>query len=155
MESQPHRTEGRHCLPPDGTPPSSTALIARDIPDRLMMNYLLIFGTLFLTVAGQLVLKWRALALRPGPPASGVSYLVTIFTDPYVWLGLGGAVLASVCWVLAVRQTPLSVAYPFMALSFLLVPAAASVLFGESISAGQYAGMATIVAGVALTAILR
>jgi multidrug transporter EmrE-like cation transporter len=54
-----------------------------------------------------------------------------------------------------VRQTPLSVAYPFMALSFLLVPAAASVLFGESISAGQYAGMATIVAGVALTAILR
>jgi drug/metabolite transporter (DMT)-like permease len=123
---------------------------------HFMQNYLPIFGTLLLTVAGQLLLKWRALATRPPLPASGkLSYLMTMFTDPYVWLGLGGAVLASVCWVLAVRQTPLSVAYPFMALSFLLVPAAASVLFGESISAGQYAGMATIVAGVALTAILR
>lgn len=121
-----------------------------------MQNYLLIFGTLLLTVAGQLVIKWRALALLQAPLPSGkLAYLVAMFTDPYVWLGLGGAVLASVCWVLAVRQAPLSIAYPFMALSFLLVPAAAAVLFGESISAGQYVGMATIVAGVALTAILR
>jgi drug/metabolite transporter (DMT)-like permease len=121
-----------------------------------MQNYLLIFGTLLLTVAGQLVVKWRALALQQGlPPAGRLPYLVAMFTDPFVWLGRGGAVLASVCWVLVVRQAPLSVAYPFMALSFLLVPAAASVFFGESISAGQYAGMATIVVGIALTAILR
>jgi drug/metabolite transporter (DMT)-like permease len=121
-----------------------------------MQNYLFIFGTLFLTVAGQLITKWRALALQQSLPPSGrVAYLIAMFTDPFVWLGMGGAVLAMVCWVLAVRQAPLSVAYPFMALSFLLVPAAASLLFGESVSAGQYTGMATIVLGIALTAILR
>lgn len=78
-----------------------------------------------------------------------------MFLDPFVVCALGGAVIASVFWMLAVQQLPISVAYPFMALSFILVPWAASMLLGESVSAGQYVGIALVVSGVALNAMLR
>ncbi len=126
-----------------------------------MQTYLFIFGTLGLTVFGQLMIKWRALAHTGAPPigtgrsAGSLGYLVAMFTDAGVWCGLVGAVIASVCWTLAVRQAPLSLAYPFMALSFVLVPAAAAALFGETISLGQVLGLALVVGGVVLNATWR
>ncbi len=120
-----------------------------------MQKYLLIFATLLLTVSGQVIIKWRAEAVAHLASAGRLAYLQAMFTDPYVWCGLGGAVLASLCWMLAVQQTALSIAYPFMALSFVLVPAAAALLFGESVSVGQYVGQAMIVGGVTLAAVWR
>jgi multidrug transporter EmrE-like cation transporter len=121
-----------------------------------MQKYLLIGATLLLTVVGQLVIKWRALEIgRIAEQPGKAAYLLAMLTDSLVWCGLAAAVLASVCWILVVQQAAVSVAYPFMALSFLLVPAAAALLFGEAVSAGQYLGLALIVLGVALTAVLR
>jgi multidrug transporter EmrE-like cation transporter len=66
-----------------------------------------------------------------------------------------GHVAASVCWVHVVRQVPLSVAHPLMAMGFLLVPAASVGAVRRSHIRWPIAGMATIMAGVAPTAILR
>jgi drug/metabolite transporter (DMT)-like permease len=121
-----------------------------------MQKYMLISLTLFLTVAGQLIIKWRAVSTAElGASASKLVYIHLMLTDPYVWCGLAGAVVASICWMLALQQAALSIAYPFMALSFMLVPTAAALLFNETISSGQYIGQALIVAGVTLTAIWR
>ncbi len=117
-----------------------------------MQGYLYVLATLLLTVAGQLLVKWRALEIAGSEATSDrLSYLLAMFTDPFVILGLGLAVLASVSWMLAVQGMAVSVAYPFMALSFLLVPLAAVLFFGEALGAFQVLGLLLIVAGVALT----
>ena len=119
-----------------------------------MGKYLFIAGTLAFTLFGQLLLKSRALALSAAYGREHrVQYLVAMFTDRIVWIGLVAAVLASICWTLAVQQAPLSVAYPFMALSFVFVPLGALLMFGERIAVGQWMGLVMIMLGVAVSAL--
>ena len=115
-----------------------------------MTNYLFIAGTLFLTAFGQLVIRARAVAVAT-PGSDRIAYLIAMFLDFWVWLGLLGAVLAAVCWILALRQLDLAAAYPFIALSFLIVPAGALLFLGERVNGMQWLGCCLIVAGVAVT----
>jgi drug/metabolite transporter (DMT)-like permease len=119
-----------------------------------MSKYVFIAGTLLFTLFGQLLLKSRALSLSPSDGEdSKLRYLAAMFTDRFVWAGLGAAVVASICWALAVQQAPLSLAYPFMALSFVFVPLGALMMFGERITTGQWTGSLLIVAGVVVSAV--
>ena len=61
-------------------------------------------------------------------------------------LGLYG--FSTLLWVLALRTIPLSKAYPFMAIGFLIVPIAAYFTFGESINRMQILGMLFVVGGL-------
>lgn len=115
-------------------------------------GYFFVFATLAFTVVGQILLKWRSVAVVQAAPSSDrIGYIIGMFSDFYVWCGLGMAVVASICWMLAVQKLPVSVAYPFMALSFLFVPLLAALLLAEKLTLGQGFGMVLIVAGIALT----
>jgi len=105
------------------------------------MVYLLIALVLALTVYGQLVTKARALVYSGGPALSKVGYLAAMFTDFHVLAGLAAA--------------SLSYAYPFMALTFALVPIGSKLLFSEVVSPLQCAGIVLIVLGVGLNAVAR
>ena len=121
-----------------------------------MEKYGYIGLTLVLTVYAQLIVKARALVHAPG--AIGVrklNYLWAMYTDIGVLSGFLAGVLASICWTLALEKASLGLAYPLMALSFLIVPLSASFLFSEPISGRQIAGLCMIVAGVALSTIGR
>jgi drug/metabolite transporter (DMT)-like permease len=120
-----------------------------------MDRYLFIGLTLALTVYGQLVMKSRALSATSSGDGSKLHYLVTMFTDALVLSALASGVLAAVCWMLALERTDIGFAYPFMALSFVLVPLAAAFFFEEPVSLGQMAGLFMIVAGVTVSATLR
>jgi drug/metabolite transporter (DMT)-like permease len=124
----------------------------RDSQDHgTVSKYFFIAGALFLTAFGQLIIRARALAVAHA--ASGrAGYLIAMLLDPWVWVGLCGAVLAAVCWILTLRQLSVSTAYPFMALSFVIVPTGALVFLGEHVTALQWLGCCVIVAGVAVTA---
>lgn len=119
-----------------------------------MQRYIFISGTLVFTVFGQLMIKARAQAFAGVyEPRGKMAYLTAMFADPWVWAGFAAAVAASVCWILAVQTAPLSLAYPFMALSFLLVPALSVFFFGETVSAWQSVGLMLIVAGVVVNGV--
>ncbi|MGE8106551.1 EamA family transporter [Allorhizobium sp. NPDC080224] len=118
-----------------------------------MEKYLFIAATLILTAYGQLVVKARSIAMIGKGPSTRTDYLVAMFTDPGVISGLVAAVVASACWTLAIQRTSLGVAYPFMALTFVIVPIGSVLLFGERLSMLQVIGMVTIVAGVTVSAI--
>jgi drug/metabolite transporter (DMT)-like permease len=60
-----------------------------------------------------------------------------MFTDVLVLSGFASAVFAAACWILALERTDIEFAYPFMALSFVLVPLAAGFFFEEPVSLGQ------------------
>jgi len=110
--------------------------------------------TLGLTVYGQLIMKARALAHASDKGGgSKFDYLLAMYTDIGVLSGLGAAVLASVCWALALEKAGLGFAYPFMALSFIIVPLATRVLFQEVLSPVQFVGLLLIAIGVAMNAL--
>ena len=119
------------------------------------MTFILIGLVLALTVYGQLIVKARAIFYSEGEPMSRTEYLVLMFTDVHVLAGLGAAAAASAFWILAIERASLSFAYPFMALSFVLVPIGSQIWFGESISPLQYTGISLIFVGVGLSAIGR
>jgi drug/metabolite transporter (DMT)-like permease len=121
-----------------------------------MERYFFIGLTLALTAYGQLIVKARALSFFPAA-ADGdkLRYLVAMLTDAGVLSGLVAAVIASLCWILALERTDIGFAYPFLALSFVIVPVAAFFLFGEPLSPLQLAGLALIIAGVSINALAR
>jgi undecaprenyl phosphate-alpha-L-ara4N flippase subunit ArnE len=59
---------------------------------------------------------------------------------------------ATLAWIWILRQVPLSRAYVFMSLSFVVVPLLAHVVLREQLSPQVVAGALLIVAGVAVTA---
>ncbi len=120
-----------------------------------MSRYAWIAATLALTLFGQLMTKARALDHAREAGDRQVHYLLGMMTDSRYLAGLVAALLASFCWLFAIKETALSVAYPFMALSFILVPLGSAWLFGDRLTTGQLLGGALIVAGVTLNAVPR
>lgn len=95
-----------------------------------------------LAALGQVLFK---LGVRGGaPPAALLS--------PYVLVGLAVYALSTLLWLRALARLPLSFAYPFASLTFLLVTLAGHFLFREPLSPTQVAGCLLIAAGLACLA---
>lgn len=113
------------------------------------MAYLFVAMTILLTVYGQLVLKWQV-GLYPhlvSAPFS-VANITTLLLKPWVISGFVAAFGASICWMAAISKLPLSRAYPFMSINFVLVAIVAAWLFHENLDAHKLTGTFIIVAGV-------
>ncbi|MGI0480245.1 EamA family transporter [Geminocystis sp. CENA526] len=114
------------------------------------MNYLYIFGTIFFTVYGQLILKWR-IGLYGSLPEillDRILFLLRLLLDPFIFSGFVSAFLASLCWMAAMTKFQLSYAYPFMSFAFVLVLILSNIFFKEPITIGKSIGMAFIVLGI-------
>lgn len=74
------------------------------------------------------------------------------FLNPWMAAALTLYTAATVLWVLILRSTPISIAYPFVALGFVLVPLAGHLLFDERLSLATIAGCGLIVTGVLVIA---
>lgn len=106
--------------------------------------------TILLTSYGQVVLKWQAGKTVPPPFAFMTTWpdLAQLLLRPWVLSAFVAAFGASLCWMLALSRLELSRAYPFMALSFVLVSMAAVPLFGETLTAPKLIGLTLIVVGL-------
>jgi len=121
-----------------------------------MRSTLLVFVVLAFTVYGQLVIKARAVIHAVQGGARGkLYYLALMFSDLWTLSALAAAVAAAVFWMLALQRLDIGYAYPFIALSFVLVPLGATALFGEPLPATQLLGIALIIAGVTVSALAR
>ncbi len=112
----------------------------------------MVASTVLLTSYGQVVLKWQAGKVQ-APPFAFMQVWPDIFqllVRPWVMSAFVAAFGASLCWMLALSKLELSRAYPFMALSFLIVSMAAVPLFGEVLTGPKLIGLAFIVAGLVI-----
>jgi undecaprenyl phosphate-alpha-L-ara4N flippase subunit ArnE len=100
-----------------------------------------------LMVAGQLLFRKSAVT---APPLSTLKGLAVLGTNPFFLLALCLYGVATLLWVSALQYIPLSRAYAFMALSFLVVPIAAVVLYGEAFTAKLAIGLCLVTAGLIL-----
>lgn len=110
------------------------------------MKWFWVLSSVLCSSTAHVLLKKGASTLLPGSTAP--AKIIQAISN--YWL-VGGAALhglALVLWVVALAKMPLSVAYPFIALSYVFVSAAAWYFFNEPLSATKLAGMGLVVLGV-------
>lgn len=110
-----------------------------------MLQTVLILVSVLMVCAGQLLFKLVGLRIQ-----SGLTLL-----DAKVWTIAFGAMViygcATVLWIAILRTVPLVKAYPYMALSFVLVPLGSIFLYSEKVHWTYLLGALFIVMGVVLT----
>lgn len=118
-----------------------------------MIGYFYIFGTIVLTVYGQLILKWRILKYGALPEglAHKVIFLGKLLLDPYIFSGFVAAFAASFFWMAAMTKFDISFAYPFMSGAFVLVFLCSIYLFNEPATWQKIIGLVLIVLGIIMT----
>ncbi len=122
--------------------------------DNRGIGIALILAAVFLLTVTQIVIKSR-LSEHGTVPFSlegGWPYLLGLLADWQVWIGGLGLVICSVLWYAAISRIPLSLAFPFAALSYPLIFAGSVLFLHERFSWQSLAGNCLIVLGVMLAA---
>ena len=114
------------------------------------MSYVYILCTILLTVYGQLTIKWHVLKAGAFPESSlgKIIFLGNLLLNPWVISAFLAALLASLTWMAAMTKLPLSHAYPFMSLAFVLVLIFSGVLFQEPMTSPKIIGIVLVILGL-------
>ncbi len=119
------------------------------------MRYFYIFATLFFTIYGQLVLKWRISHLKYTLPDGGISdkfvSLIKLIFDPFIFSGFVSAFVASLFWMAAMTKFQITEAYPFMSLAPAIVFILGVWLLNETFTWGKVIGLILIMIGLIVT----
>jgi multidrug transporter EmrE-like cation transporter len=86
---------------------------------------------------------------------SVLAELIRLVFNPVVFSGLVLYVVSTILWLAALSKTTLSFAYPFTALTFILVMLSSRMVFLESIPPLRYLGIGLIVAGILVSSVAR
>jgi small multidrug resistance pump len=103
--------------------------------------YLALLGGVLVGVAGQILLKMGA--QRSGD-------IVAQFLDPYTIVGFAVYALAAILYIISLKRIPLSVAFPSVSLSYIVVAVAAHLMWQEPLGLPQFGGIALISGGILL-----
>ena len=76
--------------------------------------------------------------------------LLTMLSNPWIIIAIPLYVGGFILWLIILSKFNLSFAYPFLALSFIMVPLAATMIIGENISMMRWAGIIVIFFGVVI-----
>jgi undecaprenyl phosphate-alpha-L-ara4N flippase subunit ArnE len=107
---------------------------------------LLTFVSVMLAI-GQILFRFGA---RQAAPVEDVSSLMALMLSPTIVGAVAIYGATTVVYVIALQKVPLSLAYPFMALGYIILPLASLMLFGEPISLRYVLGVALILGGLFL-----
>jgi drug/metabolite transporter (DMT)-like permease len=99
---------------------------------------------------GQLLFKAAAVRFASEGPIG--ERLVGLLSNGYFLTAVALYAALTVLWVWVLSFTPLSRAYPFLALAFVLTPAFAALVFGEPLSLRLIVGTALILGGLMVVA---
>ena len=114
------------------------------------MAWVYVGASLILTVYGQLIVKWQVLRRGhlPHTIAGKVDYFTGLLLNPWVLSAMLTTFVAALCWMAAMTHLELSKAYPFAALSFILVLVLSGVFFGEAVTPAKTIGVGLVVVGL-------
>jgi drug/metabolite transporter (DMT)-like permease len=104
-------------------------------------------------VAGQTVMKIGVSAPGAAEATTNLGSLVLlILRSPLVLLGLVLYGIGALAWIAVLSRLDLSLAYPFLALNFVLITLSSRLFLGEVVPAIRWAGILVIVGGILLVA---
>jgi drug/metabolite transporter (DMT)-like permease len=70
--------------------------------------------------------------------------------EPRLWAGLVLFGISSLFWLVVLSRVPLSVAYPFVGISYIFVVGFARFVLHEHIPASRWVGVAVVALGIAI-----
>ena len=111
------------------------------------MVLLLIFASIGIGVAGQILLKMGA-----SVPVDGMPALLQVVTKPTTLVALALYVGAALLWITVLSRAALSYAYPMLGLNYVLVVVMSAWVLGEPVSIQRWVGVCFIAVGFAVTA---
>lgn len=121
------------------------------------IGFFFVLAAATLTMAANLLLR-AGIDAAGGFAAAGIgdvpAALLRLFMQPLFSAGFIIYFLAALVWFRVVATEPLTVAYPVLvSLTFILVTLGAVLMFGEAISLRKIAGLAIMLAGIALVSL--
>jgi undecaprenyl phosphate-alpha-L-ara4N flippase subunit ArnE len=75
--------------------------------------------------------------------------LLSVLTKPVTWLGIFFWAVELLAWTAVLEHVPLSIAFPLMALSYVVIVFAGALIFKENINLRHATGVFLVTAGVA------
>lgn len=120
----------------------------------MMLSSVHIFQLLafsLLLALGQMLFKVAASML---PPLSTLAGIMALSVNPWFYLALALYGSATLLWILILQDVPLSLAYPFVALGFVIIPLASFLIFKEPLNIYYGLGVACIIGGLGLITVL-
>lgn len=110
----------------------------------------LLLASIVLGASGQLMFKGASRALPPFSELGVFKLILTMFSTPLILGGFACFFVSALMWIVAIKNVPLSVAYPMVALSYIIIFTGSALLYGESITWKHGAGAALIIGGILL-----
>ncbi|MEQ9695206.1 hypothetical protein [Shimia sp. SDUM112013] len=115
-------------------------------------GFLLIIVSITFSALGQTSFKIGVDKLQLAEGSTLWDKLMGFALSPTILLGFGFYGVGAFVWLLALRQTELSLAYPFVALSFVIVFLIGVIGLGETVNATKITGLAIIILGTLVLA---
>jgi multidrug transporter EmrE-like cation transporter len=115
-------------------------------------SMILVLAAVLLGVLGQLLLKMGMTQVGTLEFGGGLADLVQlglrVFSNLKVLGGFAAYGLSSLFWIVVLSKIDLSLAYPMLALNYVLVPLTAWLFLGEHMPSLRWLGIGVIVVGV-------
>jgi drug/metabolite transporter (DMT)-like permease len=105
--------------------------------------------------SGQLILKHGMQLATAKAHRSGGSLAIAAATSPWVLGGLVVFAISAVVWLAALSKVPLSLAYPFNALGYLVILTASIFVLHERANLWTWGGTALVVSGLLIVVLSK
>lgn len=117
-----------------------------------LQAHLLALATPILAAISQILMKWQTSLTKDQLEEldSKLLFLAHFLLRPWVVAAFFFTFLGGLTWILAISKLELSQAYPYVAITFIVVPAAGLFIFGETMSTQKLLGSAVVVVGIGL-----
>jgi multidrug transporter EmrE-like cation transporter len=117
-------------------------------------SMILVLVAVLLGVLGQLLLKMGMTQVGTLEFGGGLAGLIQIgirvFSNLKVLGGFAAYGISSLFWIVVLSKLNLSLAYPMLALNYVLVPLTAWLFLGEQVPGLRWLGMGVIIIGVVI-----
>lgn len=104
---------------------------------------------------GQVMLKHGMQVASARAADAGGSLALRAATSPWVLLGLVVFGVSAVAWLAALARVPLSVAYPFNALGYIVILTASVILLHERANVLTWVGSLMVVSGLLIVVLTK
>jgi multidrug transporter EmrE-like cation transporter len=108
----------------------------------------ILLTSITLGAVGQLMLRQVARVLTAPSQVGLWRWLLSVFTSPTILAAFVLFAVSALLWIAALRETPLTVAYPMVALSYIIIFVGSYFLFAEPITLTKLLGAVLVVAGI-------
>jgi drug/metabolite transporter (DMT)-like permease len=122
---------------------------------RTITSIALLLFAVASAATGQVMLKHGMQIATARAAHSGGSLALRAATTPWVLLGLAVFGISAVAWLAALSRVPLSVAYPFNALGYLVILTASVVVLHERANVFTWLGSLMVVSGLLVVVLTR